>query len=153
MFMCDSIDAGVNYRSEISMYVVLPLISHAFIKSFITLTSASPFFYLLAISRNASSCLAMVPFMNKAWCSSKECEFEFNIALRNSLTNYGTPFIIPLLLENLSVYKMYPLSSSSSPPSLLLLLLLFIYLFCLFDTKKISSDKWLSMFNKRHLSK
>lgn len=45
--------------------------------------------------------------MNKQWCASKECEYEFNIALRTSFTNNGVPAFVPLLLEQFSVYKTY----------------------------------------------
>jgi len=76
VFLCDQMNIGDNYRTEISI--------------------------------NASNCKAIIPFMNKPWCNSKECEFEFNIAVRTNFTNNGSPAIVPLLLEQFPEYKAYP---------------------------------------------
>lgn len=54
----------------------------------------------------------MVPFINLPWCNSKECEYEFKIALRNNLSSRGVPHILPILLERSSAYGEYPFSLS-----------------------------------------
>jgi hypothetical protein len=59
------------------------------------------------ISHNAAECQVMVPFINEPWCKSGECDYEFKIALRHSLTG-GRPIIMPFLLEDFSLYKKYP---------------------------------------------
>jgi len=63
--------------------------------------------YRSAISGNALRCKVFIAFMNAKWCTSRECEYEFNIALRTNLTNAGVPKIIPLLLEDFALYKQY----------------------------------------------
>lgn len=42
-------------------------------------------FKLFYIGRNAAQCKVFVAFMNEGWCNSKECEYEFNIALGTAL--------------------------------------------------------------------
>jgi len=56
---------------------------------------------------NASGSKAMIALMNVKWAESKECRFEFNVALRTSLTK-GSPVIIPVILENFD-WNAYPL--------------------------------------------
>lgn len=57
--------------------------------------------------RNAAQCQVFVAFMNLPWCKSKECDYEFKIAL---LTKHvkARPYILPILLEDFAVYEQYP---------------------------------------------
>eukprot|EP00026_Physarum_polycephalum_P004998 Phypoly_transcript_05024.p1 GENE.Phypoly_transcript_05024~~Phypoly_transcript_05024.p1 ORF type:complete len:306 (+),score=38.23 Phypoly_transcript_05024:379-1296(+) len=64
--------------------------------------------YRYEISLNAAQCHAFIPFMNAPWCKSKECEYEFNIALRMNFVKQGVPRIIPLILEDFPFYADYP---------------------------------------------
>jgi len=59
------------------------------------------------ISSYAASCKIFIAFMNGAWCNSRECDYEFNIAL-NTKHIRGKPYIIPLLLEDIPFYIQYP---------------------------------------------
>jgi len=63
--------------------------------------------FRLQISSNAASCKAFVMFINEPWCKSKECNYEFNIALKKSFMK-GTPKLFPLILENFPVFEQYP---------------------------------------------
>jgi len=63
--------------------------------------------YRDAISFNAATCKAMVAFLNEPWCVSKECSYEFNIAMRKKFVK-GRPELIPLILEDFGVYEKYP---------------------------------------------
>jgi len=56
---------------------------------------------------NAAGSKAMVALMNTKWAESKECRYEFNIALRTNLTK-GFPAIIPIIVENFD-WNAYPL--------------------------------------------
>jgi len=56
---------------------------------------------------NAAGSKAMVALMNIKWAESKECRYEFNIALRTHLTK-GAPAIIPIIVENFD-WNAYPL--------------------------------------------
>jgi hypothetical protein len=56
--------------------------------------------------RNSAKCEIFVAFMNQDWCVSQECMFELKIALTENLKT-GTPYIIPILLEDFSEYKKY----------------------------------------------
>jgi len=46
--------------------------------------------------------------MNAPWCRSKECDYEFNIAIRTKFVE-GKPYILPLLLEDFPFYKQFPI--------------------------------------------
>lgn len=56
---------------------------------------------------NASGSKTMIALMNVRWAESKECRYEFNIALRSQLTK-GLPHIIPIVLESFD-FNTYPL--------------------------------------------
>jgi len=45
----------------------------------------------------ASKSAVFLAFINEAWAKSKECQFEFNVALRKNLTK-GRPEIIPVIV-------------------------------------------------------
>jgi len=64
--------------------------------------------YRTEICANAAKCDVFVAFINHGWCLSRECEYEFNIALSSSLKSpTRTPHIIPILLEEFSFYETY----------------------------------------------
>jgi len=49
------------------------------------------------IIENARFCNVFVPLINEDWALSKECEFEYNIALK-SFNKTRKPVIIPLII-------------------------------------------------------
>jgi len=51
------------------------------------------------IARNATECKAFVIMMNDEWVKSKECRYEFNIALRKNLKNQTFPVLLPLIFS------------------------------------------------------
>lgn len=65
----------------------------------------------MLIFRHARECKAFVPFMNKQWCVSRECGYEFKIALRKNMISNGVPYILPLVLEDFKIYNEYPKSN------------------------------------------
>lgn len=81
---------------------------------------------LIYLYSHAARCRAFIPFINSEWCKSRECGFEFKIALRKNLINQGSPAIIPILLEQFKVYEEYPFFN------FFLLLFFIIYLFYIF---------------------
>jgi len=56
---------------------------------------------------NAAGSKSLIALMNTKWAESKECRYEFNIALRTNLTK-GFPAIIPIIVENFD-WNAYPL--------------------------------------------
>jgi len=55
---------------------------------------------------NAAGSKVLIALMNVKWADSKECRYEFNIALRANLTK-GFPHIIPVIMENFD-WSSYP---------------------------------------------
>lgn len=93
-------------------------------RTFLVAISPLPFHYLSF--RHAAQCKAFIPFINVPWCNSRECAYEFKIAVRKNLVNKGIPAIMPLLLEDFKVYDEYPMASLS-PHFFVMLLLLYFF--------------------------
>lgn len=53
--------------------------------------------FRIEIARSAAQCKAFIILLNEAWASSRECEYEFNVATRKNLTR-GSPLILPVVM-------------------------------------------------------
>lgn len=89
---------GEDFREEISVYVDI----FFFFKK-IHIYHGSNCLYC----SHAAKCKAFIPFINLPWCRSRECGYEFKIALRVNLVNQGSPLIFPLILDESKVFAEY----------------------------------------------
>lgn len=97
VFLCDQINVGENFRHLICLYAF-----YCWYRNDLQLN---------AKFRNAARCLVFIPFINEEWCKSKECTYEFNIAL-STKNRLGSPEILPVFLEKFDFYRdniVYPI--------------------------------------------